>query len=213
MMPRRNAVCDGYDDNVFINCPFDDQYLPVFHAVIFAIHHAAFQARCAQENINAGASRFEFIKHLISECMYSVHDISRTESTNLGGEFLPRFNMPLELGVFIGCQEFGTGPHQDKKCLILDRRKYRYQAFISDIAGQDIETHDNDPLEAIKVTTRWLINTTVRPIVGGVFVANRYLEFQKNLPSICKDLHLTAEELTFIVYRQIVAEWLRANVA
>ena len=35
-----------YSDHVFINCPFDDQYKPLFNAIVFAIHDCGFVARC-----------------------------------------------------------------------------------------------------------------------------------------------------------------------
>jgi hypothetical protein len=28
-----------YDKSVFINCPFDGAYEPLFHGLIFAVHH------------------------------------------------------------------------------------------------------------------------------------------------------------------------------
>ncbi len=49
---------------------------------------------------------------------------------------LPRFNMPLELGIFLGAKRFGSQKQKQKNGLILDREKYRYQSFCSDIAGQ-----------------------------------------------------------------------------
>ena len=32
--------------------------------------------------------------------------------------------------------------HRRENCLIVDRERYRYQQFISDISGQDVEAHD-----------------------------------------------------------------------
>ncbi|MEA2238824.1 MAG: hypothetical protein QOC81_3548 [Thermoanaerobaculia bacterium] len=31
---------DEYERNVFINCPFDDDYAPLFEAIVFAINDA-----------------------------------------------------------------------------------------------------------------------------------------------------------------------------
>ena len=54
---------------------------------------------------------------------------------------LPRFNMPLELGLFLGAKSFSDEPRQKKKrCLILDSNPYRYQKFLSDIAGRTCAT-------------------------------------------------------------------------
>ncbi|MBW8302017.1 MAG: hypothetical protein K0M60_20690, partial [Hydrogenophaga sp.] len=55
---------------------------------------------------------------------------------------LPRFNMPLELGLFLGAKRYGDTVQKRKKCLVLDCERYRYQKFISDIAGQDIDSHE-----------------------------------------------------------------------
>jgi hypothetical protein len=137
-----------YEDNVFINCPFDQEYKPIFYAIIFAIHDAGFVARSALEISDAAQNRFEKIVKIISESKYGIHDISRTELDPVNS--LPRFNMPLELGLFLGSRKFGSREHRTKVCVILDKEPYRYQKFISDIAGQDIFSHDNDPRKAIE---------------------------------------------------------------
>ena len=38
-----------YNDNVFINCPFDPAYKPLFDAMVFAVHDCGFIARCTLE--------------------------------------------------------------------------------------------------------------------------------------------------------------------
>jgi hypothetical protein len=40
-------VSASYKENVFINCPFDADYKPIFDALVFVIHDAGFVARCA----------------------------------------------------------------------------------------------------------------------------------------------------------------------
>jgi len=97
----------SYEDNVFINCPFDKQYKPIFNAIVFAIHDAGFVARCSLEVIDSGQTRLETIISIIAECKYGIHDISRTETS--GKTKLPRFNMPFECGLFWGCFEYGGG--------------------------------------------------------------------------------------------------------
>jgi hypothetical protein len=70
----------NYDLDVLINCPFDKKYRPIFEAIIFAVHYCGFQARYALESDNALDNRFAKIVKIISECKYSIHDISRTET-------------------------------------------------------------------------------------------------------------------------------------
>jgi hypothetical protein len=131
---------EDYAQNVFINCPFDDKYKPLFDAAVFAILLAGFEPRCALEASNAGQARLYKIMDMIAGCRYGIHDISRTESSR--GR-LPRFNMPLELGLDLGCWRYGSGHLGDKRLLIMDRTPHRYQKFISDIAGHDVVSHSN----------------------------------------------------------------------
>ncbi len=91
-----------YASHVFINCPFDKQYQPIREAIIFAIFDCGFIPRSVLEENNSSDVRFEKIKHLISISKFGVHDISRTSLDSRNK--LPRFNMPLELGVFIGAK-------------------------------------------------------------------------------------------------------------
>ena len=199
-----------YEDNVFINCPFDDEYKPIFDAVIFAVHDAGFIARCALEVSDAAQNRYEKIVEIISQCKYGIHDISRTEldPQNL----LPRFNMPLELGIFLGCRKFGNPKQRMKVCMILDREPYRYQKFISDIAGQDIFSHDNDPRKAIEKVRNWLRTASKRTnIPGGGKMCERYTLFEKDLPDICRELNIQIKELTFVDLTHVVTEWLKGH--
>ena len=88
-----------YQNNVFINCPFDNQYKPLFDALVFAVHDAGFVAGSTLEVSDATQNRYDKILRIISECRYGVHDISRTESDTATS--LPRFNMPFELGLWL----------------------------------------------------------------------------------------------------------------
>lgn len=95
--------------------------------------------------------RIRQIQQLILQSKYSIHDLSRILPKKDGE--LPRFNMPFELGVDLGCKTFLK---KDKKCLILEEEKYRYKQFISDISGQDISNHANEPIEVIKAVRNWI---------------------------------------------------------
>ena len=54
MMPNK------YDKRVFINCPFDAQYKPLFEAIVFAIHACGLRPRCALEIDDASEVRTGF---------------------------------------------------------------------------------------------------------------------------------------------------------
>src|ERR1039457_1436875 len=101
---------NDYEESVFLNCPFDDEYKEIFNAIVFTILYCGFYVRCAKENSDTIEVRIDKIFKIIRECKYGIHDISRVE---LNTSNLPRFNMSLELGIFMGCKEFGDD--KDKK--------------------------------------------------------------------------------------------------
>jgi hypothetical protein len=203
-------VAASYAYNVFINCPFDDPW-PLFEALVFAVHDCGYIARCALEVDDASEVRIEKIAKIIRDCKFGIHDICRTEPDPLTG--LPRFNMPLELGFFLGAKRFGRAEQKQKTCLILDVEKYRFQKFISDIAGQDISAHAADVAKAIKVVRDWLSNATPLSITipGASLIVSRYELFRNDLPTMCEKLHLNVSELTFNNYVVQVEEWLKLN--
>ena len=69
---------DEYEQNVFINCPFDADYAPMFEAIVFAVSDAGFRPKCARERLDSSQIRLQKITELISSSRYSIHDLSRT---------------------------------------------------------------------------------------------------------------------------------------
>ena len=106
-------------NHVFINCPFDPAYRPILNAILFAVLDLGFIARCALEEEDAGEFRLSKIERIIEECRYGINDLSAVALDTATG--LPRFNMPLELGLFIGCKRFGPPNQSKKRMLVLDR--------------------------------------------------------------------------------------------
>ncbi len=177
---------------------------------MFAIFDCGFIPRCALEEDNSGNVRFQKIQKMIIESKFGIHDISRTELDKKTK--LPRFNMPLELGVFIGAIRFGTNVQKQKNCLILDTKQYRYQKFISDIAGHDIRAHNNHPDKAITIVRNWLNSASRRKTIpGGSNVVQRYKKFQFDLPAICKKIPIKIKELTYNDYSNLMSNWLKIN--
>ena len=200
-----------FNESVFINCPFDYRYKPLLDAMVFVVHDCGYVARTALEHDDATQVRLHKIFQLIEGCRLGIHDISRTEldpSTKL-----PRFNMPLELGIFMGAKQFGSDPHDTKRALVLDRDPYRYQQFCSDIAGQDPKSHDDDPATLMKAVRNWLRSNTPKGVMlpGPKRIWDRYLLFMEQLPEYCDRLHLDPSELIFNDYTTLAAAWLQEN--
>ncbi|HEY0080312.1 MAG TPA: hypothetical protein VGB73_17005 [Pyrinomonadaceae bacterium] len=198
-----------YNEQVFVNCPFDAAYKSLFDAVVFAVFDCGFIARCALEEDDGSQIRVQKIFGIISQCRLGIHDLSRVEIDK--SSKLPRFNMPLELGAFLGAKEFGRREQKRKACLILDSEKYRYQKFISDIAGQDIKAHENDARLAIRVVRDWLRNFSAASIPSGSVIWARYQVFKRDLPLLCKELNLNLKELIYNDYVLLVSRWLKIN--
>lgn len=88
-------------------------------------------------------------------------------------------NMPFELGLDCGCRQFGEPRHKYKRILILEEKKYRYQAAISDLSGCDIEAHGGEFDQAVRKVRNWLCNEANGKIVGAAKILNNYYDFQE----------------------------------
>ncbi len=197
-------------DAVFINVPFDRRYKKLFDALVFAVHDCGFLARSAREQDDGSQVRLVKLYEIIGDSRFSIHDLSRTTLDAKNG--LPRFNMPLELGIFLGAKKYGGPNHARKSCLILDREPFRYQIFCSDIAGQDIRAHYNDVSHAITAVRDWLrTNRAGGRIPGAGRIRDRYLEFRLDLPAVARAANLAVNELNFLDYRTLATGWLDEN--
>lgn len=202
----------SYDNSVFINCPFDSAYRPLFEAVAFAVYDCGFYPRSALEVDDSSEVRIEKIIRIIGECRLAVHDISRTQLNR--DSRLPRFNMPLELGIFLGAKAFGGKVHRLKAAIVLDTDRYRYQKYISDIAGQDIRAHGRNPAKMIQQVRDFLATQCGEGVilVGGDKIVERYSTFRRGLPDVCVTTHLPPPGmLTFRDLTTLIVAWLRTN--
>jgi len=200
-----------YGNSVFVNCPFDAEYVALFRAMVFTIEFCGFKTRCALEADDSGETRAEKLMRIIAGSQYGIHDISRTESNDLG---LPRFNMPYEFGLFVGFKAGGIAKQAKKVVLVLDREKYRYQQFLSDIAGQDIRHHDNKPRLLITAVRAWLQNQlgSTRLLPGGEHIIERYQEFQNDVPRLLSKLSKTVTDLdNFFDFHILVYGWVKSR--
>lgn len=207
--PPLHPSLAGYEDSVFINCPFDELYAPIFEAVVFVILDAGFTPRCALEHDDGAQNRFEKIVSLIEGSRFGIHDLSRTEPS---AEGLPRFNMPLELGLFLGAKRFGSPRDRQKQCLILDVERYRFQRFISDIAGQDVHDHGAEPRRAVREVRNWLRTASRRRgIPAASSIWSHYQRFTTDLPQLSEELGVDANDLTFLDRTEVIGHWLTVN--
>lgn len=142
-----------FERNVFINCPFDDEYLKLLHPLLFTLIYLGFTPRIALERSDSGEQRIDKICELIKQSKYSIHDLSRLQSKKKNEYF--RLNMPFELGIDYGVRRFAEG-YSEKKFLVLSKTRFEYAKAISDISGVDIKSHDDEALKVIRIVRNWL---------------------------------------------------------
>lgn len=132
---------------------------------------------------DAAETRIEKLYRIIAESRYSIHDLSRTELDIVN--HLPRFNMPLELGIFLGAKRFGDDDQALKRCMILDTQQYRSQMFISDLAGMDIKAHGGDPRSMVQHVRDFLLTVSRRKTIPPtVELLDSYDRFIIALPAL-----------------------------
>ncbi len=199
----------AYNKGVFLNCPFDSSYKPILDAIVFTLRHTGLRPRCALEVDDGSENRLDKIFRIIAQCRYGIHDISRTELDPVHS--LPRFNMPLELGIFLGAKRFGGPAQNQKACLILGRELYQHQKFASDLGGQDVHAHHNDPRSAAAAVRAWVRTVSGRTDVSSIDqIWHRYELFQQELSKAGPAL-IPVEEMTFVEFVTAVADWLHQN--
>jgi hypothetical protein len=193
---------------VFINCPFDDRFKPILRAMVFTIIVSGYHPRCALDATDGAEIRVGKIATIIGECDWGIHDLSRVE-VDAGG--VPRFNMPMELGLHLGARLLGEGRHRRKRALILDAQPHRYDAALSDISGQDIESHDNDPDRAIQCVRNWLSDHrphNASPLPGAAAIQADYRAFQAEVGALLTPRRLDPANLTHSDFLFAVHDWI-----
>ncbi len=199
-MTGGRSVPAGYCENVFINCPFDDVFKPLFHAIVFTTQACGFNSRCALE-FDGDANRLNKIMDVIHGCQFGIHDVSVRDG---------RLNMPLELGLFMGCQRYGSSIQRMKSHLILEGNPFSSKSYLSDLAGQDPMAHKNDVAELINCLRNWLASRSKWParIPHAPYIMESYRKFQTALPIICSSQRWEPDRLLYPEFLDLAKPWI-----
>ncbi len=196
---------------VFINCPFTPDYRAHFRAIIFTVIrsgvHASLRARDRRR-----------LGEPLREDLQDHRGVPLRHPRHLEDGARPR----VATSSLLICRwnwasssaqkRFGGPSQRTKKCIIFDTTPYRYQQFISDIAGQDIHAHDDRVAKLIEQVATWFRDEIRDPNVpGGRAIAAEYEKFMTVIPDICAVKQLDPSELTFQDYRAMAAEWIVAE--
>jgi hypothetical protein len=140
--------------SVFINCPFDSEYRPVFDALVFATICCGFMPRCAMESGSTAVPRMARITRAVQSSRYSIHDLSRCRGE---GELnMARFNMPLELGMAMGERFRDDNAVDAHDWLVLVPDGHNYHRLVSDLSGYDPIQYDGTRESVISAAMSWL---------------------------------------------------------
>ena len=162
-----------FERNVFINCPFDDDYRLLLRPLLFTLRYCKLTPRIASERLDSSEIRLEKILEIIQESKYSIHDLSRIKSSKKGEYY--RLNMPLEIGLDLGCKEFHPEKkYRGKKSLILEGERYSLHKGISDLSGADVKCHDNDAEQMIECVRSWLVEVGRTRVPGPSMIWDDY---------------------------------------
>lgn len=194
--------------SIFINCPFDPEFEPFLRSILFAVCAMGCKPRSALEESDSSALRLEKIYALIGKCRLSIHDLSRTELSR--HTKLPRFNMPLELGIFLGMKRSASRKSRKKTCLIFVKDKHN-TSFITDLRGMDVEGHGDDPERLIPAIRNWLCTDAKIAGLPASIVLEHFKRFEEAYPKILKQIGYQPEEPQYGDVLKIVGNWLQEN--
>ena len=169
----KNSV--PFETNVFINCPFDKDYVDILRPILFCVLALGFEPRITLERSDSAETRIDKIIGLIDDARFGIHDLSRLRAKRKGEYF--RLNMPFELGIDYACRRLRGPPWSSKKILILEAERYRFQAAISDLSGSDIAAHKNEPVTACSEVRNWLAQELLDAPPGPAAIWGRFNDF------------------------------------
>ena len=199
---------DNFDKNVFVNCPFDEDYKQLLLSVIFTIKYLGYIPRLSLERADSAESRIEKIVGLINESKFGIHDLSRIISSDKDEHF--RMNMPFELGIDYGAKALKGDKWKNKQLLVLEKERYRYQKALSDLSGSDIKNHDDEPSKIVKVVRDWFVATENIRVDSGNKIWSKFNEFNAYLydQAVEIDGHDNVDELQVVEVIRHMDDWL-----
>jgi|TARA_R110001592_G_scaffold147042_3_gene371471 hypothetical protein len=202
---------NDFELNVFVNCPFDNDYRQLLIAVTFTVKYLGYKPRLSLERADSAETRIDKIVGMINESKFGIHDLSRIVSVDGNEHF--RMNMPFELGIDYGCQKLKGGVWSNKQMLILEKERYRYQKAISDLSGSDIKNHDDDPIKIIKVVRDWFVATEKKRAPSGNKIWDKFNEFQAYLYDevVETDGHKSVGDVQITEIIQHMTSWLQVE--
>ena len=166
-------------DAVFLNFPYDRQFVPLYLAYIAGVCSFGLVPRVALE-VPGGERRLDRIVKLILSCRYSFHDLSRVE-LDLRRPRTPRMNMPFELGLTVMAAY--QNPKQHTWC-VFEKDYRRVSKSLGDLAGSDVYSHGGGPTGVLREIANALVAVDRQVEMRQLLAI--YRDVKTALPSILK---------------------------
>lgn len=119
---------------VFLNIPYDSKFEDLYVAYVVGLTQLGLDVTATLAHPNQ--DRLAKIIELIEKCSFSIHDLSRIEASH----GIPRFNMPLELGIAL--YRSAKAKHD---VYVFESKAFRAQRSTSDINKMDPRIHNGSP--------------------------------------------------------------------
>jgi hypothetical protein len=116
----------------------------------------------------------------------------------------------------VGVSELWGFRTEEEKMLVLNNIPYQFQKSLSDIAGQDVTTHNNESTEVITIVRRFLYSHSIesrkKAIPHSMIMIHRYELFQAHLTSIYEELGVSSnlDDLEDLMeYTKVAVKWIK----
>jgi len=195
------------ENAIFINCPFDDEYLPLLRALLFVSRFYGLDVKIASTDLDSKSNRLERIISLMRESKYSVHDLSKLKSVKEDEYY--RMNMPFELGL-----DYGIGG-DEKVFLIFENEPYKLKIALSDINGWDVRPHLDNPEKLIMEFRKWIVvNRELSKTLKSYSYSDiwyKYNDFYGSFSDFMTIHNLKDEEISVTEYLEYIDTFLKDN--
>lgn len=195
------------ENAIFINCPFDDEYLPLLRALLFVSRFYGLDVKIASTDLDSKSNRLARIISLMRESKYSVHDLSKMKSVKEDEYY--RMNMPFELGL-----DYGIGGNE-KVFLIFENEPYKLKIALSDINGWDVRPHLDNPEKLIMEFRKWIVvNRELSKTLKSYSYSDiwyKYNDFYGSFSDFMTIHNLKDEEISVTEYLEYIDSFLKDN--
>ncbi len=202
-MAEEKVTTNIFEKNIFVNCPFDEDFKVLLRPLIFTIVYCGFIPRIASERLDSGENRIDKIKELIEASIYSIHDLSMVKAKKKGDYY--RMNMPFEIGLDLGCRLYHNDLiYRKKRSLLLESEKYAYQKAISDLSNSDVKCHKGEPEEIVFQIRNWFSELGHHEIPIGSLIWDEFNVFYSKLAIIGDEVKLKQKDIDNMTITEMI---------